>query len=207
MILRSLVAASAVAVAFAAPALAADATAPGEADNTVLRALSHCATVENSAARLACYDGLAPRVNAALGGGAPAAAAVASKSPTAEEQKSWFGFNIGDLFGTSPATQTTPQQFGVENTEAAKEQQESPKADVIDSITAGVTEYAYNPFGKFVVFLDNGQIWKQIPGDSDHAMFKRKATENTVTISRGLIGSYNLKINDSEKIYKVTRIK
>ena len=210
MISRVLVVAGALVVALAIPAMAGDGPGSGDADNALLRALSHCATLENSAARLACYDGLAPRVNAALGGGAPAKAAVASKTPTKEEQSSWFGFDVGDLFGTSPAQQTTPQQFGAENTEAVKKARETPppgKPKPIDSITAGVTEYAYNPFGKFIVFLDNGQIWKQLQGDSDRARFKRRATDNTVKISRGFLGSYNLSINGSARIYKVTRVK
>ena len=202
MNLRHFLAGSAIVLGATMPALADDPA--GSGDDALLRAMSHCATLADGAARLACYDGLAPRVNAALAG---APAAVASQAPTKEEQKSWFGFDVGDLFGTSPATQTTPQQFGAENTEAAKTQRESPETNQIDSITAGVTEYAYNPFGKFVVFLDNGQVWKQVPGDADRARFERKAADNTVTISRGFIGSYNLAINGSNRIYKVTRIK
>jgi hypothetical protein len=56
-----------------------------------------------------------------------------------------------------------------------------------------------------VVFLDNGQIWQQLQGESEHANFSRSG--DTVTISRGFIGSYNLQINDSHKVFKVKRIK
>jgi hypothetical protein len=72
---------------------------------------------------------------------------------------------------------------------------------------AGVTEYAYTPFGKFIVFLDNGQVWRQAEGDADHAIFHKIAKDNRVTISRGALGSYNLKVNDSDKIFKVDRAK
>ena len=77
----------------------------------------------------------------------------------------------------------------------------------VDSITAGVSEFAYNPFGRFIVFLDNGQVWKQIEGDVDRAVFPKLGKDNKVTISRGFIGSYNLTINDSAKVFKVTRVK
>ena len=70
-----------------------------------------------------------------------------------------------------------------------------------------MTEVSYNPLGKFIVFLDNGQIWRQIEGDSDQATFHKPAKDNKVTISRGFIGSYNLTINDSVKTFKVTRVK
>lgn len=208
MNLRVILAGSAIVLAFAGSALA-EAPAPAPASPAeVLRALSGCAGIADSGARLACYDNLAPQVKAAL---AAAPSAVAAKAPpTEEEQRSWFGFDMGGLFGSSPAQQTTPQQFGAENTEAAKEARDNPPPggpQPIDSISAKLTEYAFNPFGKFVVFLDNGQVWKQIQGDSDHAHFQRNPAENTVTISRGFIGSYNLTINDSNKIYKVTRLK
>ena len=77
----------------------------------------------------------------------------------------------------------------------------------MDSITASVTEYAFTPFGKFIVFLDNGQVWKQMQGDADHAISSKNPKDNKVTISRGFIGSYNLSVNDSAKIYKVERVK
>lgn len=188
--------------------------AAAESQDALLRALAGCANLTDGEARLACYDRLAPQVKDALATPAPAAVASTKppapaqpQNPTEEEQKSWFGFDIGDLFGTSPKTQTTPEQFGSERTVAVQKEAEQKKTKEIDSITAGVTEYAYNPFGKFVVFLDNGQIWKQIQGDSDRAQFKHDPKDNTVRISRGFIGSYNLQINDSNKIYKVTRIK
>ncbi len=204
MNLRHILAGSAIVLAFTAPAGAQGAAASPDGGRNLLKALSDCAALTDSPARLACYDGLAPRVKEAL---AAPPVAVAGRPPTKEEQTSWFGFDVGGLFGTSPAQQTTPEQFGAENTPAAKEAREDKKAKVLDSITAGVKEYAFNPFGKFIVFLDNGQIWKQKQGDSDRAHFRRKASDNTVTISRGFLGSYNLKVNDSERIFKVNRIK
>lgn len=214
--LRYYLAGSAVLLVFSGPAAAA-----GSAE-ALLRAMEGCAAVGDRQERLACYDRLAPQVKDALANPAPPPvasvppppvasaqppAAAPSHAPTEEEQKSWFGFDIGDLFGTSPKTQTTPEQFGNERTVAKQQEAEANKPKEIDSITAGVTDYAYNAFGKFVVFLDNGQIWKQIPGDADRARFKRAASDNKVTVSRGFLGSYNLQINDSNKTYKVTRIK
>jgi hypothetical protein len=77
---------------------------------------------------------------------------------------------------------------------------------VIDSISAGVSDYALNPFGRFVVFLDNGQIWQQAQGDTSVAHFK-KSGPNSVTISRGILGSYNLQVNGNAAVFKVTRLK
>jgi|SRR5947209_20299675 len=170
----------------------------------VLEAVGRCAGVADNQARLACYDAIAPRVKDALA--VPPGSLPANRAPTAEEQRSWFGFDLGSLFGSSPAQQTTPQQFGSDRLPATKAQEETAAA-AVDSITAGVSDVAYTPFGKFIVFLDNGQVWRQIEGDADRAIFKKPAKENKVTIARGFIGSYNLTINDSDKLFKVTRVK
>ena len=42
--------------------------------------------------------------------------------------------------------------------------------------------------------------------DSERAIF-HKGGGDTVSISRGLLGSYNLQINDSNKVFKVKRVK
>lgn len=174
------------------------------APQDLLEAVSHCAAITDNAARLSCYDTLAPHVKDALA--APPEALPGDRAPTTEEQRSWFGFDLSGLFGSSPSQQTTPAQFGSDKLATTHAQEQTAAAEV-DSITAGVTEVSYNPFGKFIVFLDNGQIWRQIEGDSDHAIFRKPATVNKVTIDRGFIGSYNLMINGSERTFKVTRVK
>ena len=180
------------------PALAAPAT------QDVLEAVGHCAQIADNSARLSCYDALAPRVKDALA--APPAALPGNRAPNEEEQRSWFGFDIAGLFGAEPAQQTTPQAFGSEHLPETHAKEAMAAAEV-DSISAGVSDVAYTPFGRFIVFLDNGQVWRQIEGDTDRAIFKKPAKDNKVTISRGFIGSYNLTMNGSEKMYKVTRVK
>jgi hypothetical protein len=174
------------------------------APQDVLEAIGRCAAIAEKEARLACYDGLAPRVRDALA--APPALLPGNRAPTDEEQRSWFGFDLGGLFGSSPSQQTTPGQFGSDRLPTTHAKEETAAA-AVDSITAGLTDVAYTPFGRFIVFLENGQVWRQIEGDADRATFKKPAKDNRVTISRGFIGSYNLVINDSAKMYKVTRVK
>jgi len=192
------------AVACAAIAVSQSGTVLATPRDEVLESLQKCASVTDDKARLACYDGLVRPAQAALA--RPPEPQEATHPPTQQEQKSWFGFDLSGLFGASPSQQTTPQQFGKENLPATKEKEEVAAAEV-DSITANVTEYAFTPFGKFIVFLDNGQIWRQLQGDSDHAMFNKVAKDNKVVIQRGFIGSYNMTLNDSSRVYKVERIK
>ena len=190
-----------------------------ETGSALLHSLAGCAGLSDSAARLACYDRLAPQVKAALAAPAaaaaappaaptaPAAPAVASaQPPTAKDQSSWFGFDMGDIFGnsSSPEKQTTPTQFGADQ---LPQKQASVEKHEIDSITAGLQEYAKTPFGKFIVFLDNGQIWRQLQGDEGIVHFPRNLKGVHVEISRGLLGSYNMQVIGSARSYKVERVK
>jgi hypothetical protein len=185
-------------VAFVCPVLFSGSALAGARDD-VLEAMGRCTTIPDEKARLACYDAAAPRLKSALATPPP----TIDHEPTKQEQQSWFGFNIGDLFGGGSSQPGAPEQFGKERTPQA---QVAREREEIDSIAAGVTEVTYNAFGQFVVFLDNGQIWKQLQGDADRARFPT-SKDTRVTISRGALGSYNLTINDSAKLYKVTRIR
>jgi len=187
-------------------ALAAPPAIAGTRDD-VLEAMGKCATLTDDKARLSCYDAVAPRLRDALA----TPPATLDHKPTADEQKSWFGFDIGSWFGNNnppPQGQTTPQQFGADRLPpppppaTGASAAAPPQPEEIDSITAAVTEYSFNAFGKFIVFLDNGQVWKET--EADRANFH---AGDSVTIERGAFGSYNLHINDNNKVYKVTRVK
>jgi len=168
----------------------------------ILEAISKCGTVVDDKARLACYDALSPHVKDAL-----ATPPVSlDHEPTKQEQESWFGFDFSNLFGGGTTEATTPEQFGKERTpETIAKREEAQAKEGIDSITAEVSEVAYTPFGRFIVFLKNGQVWHQIEGDADRVRFNKSDT--AVTISRGALGSYNLQIVGQNHIYKVTRVK
>ncbi len=171
----------------------------------VLEAMGKCAAVADEKARLACYDAAAPRLKAALA----TPPNSLGRNPTKEEQESWFGFDISGLFGGGSTVPTKPEEFGKERTAEAKAVHEAAQrsGEEIESITAGVAEVAYTRFGQFIVFLENGQVWRQLQGDSDRARFKSNPKDNKVTVSRGLLGSYNLTINDSDRVFKVTRVR
>jgi hypothetical protein len=199
-------------------AIALPAAASADPRQDLIDGMVKCGAIADNTARLACFDALNPTVQAARTAPAPApvqppapagAPAVASTAPAAAppaEERPWYD-PVG-MFGTSPQrAQTTPQQFGGENLPKpppAPGAAEPPPE--VDSITAGVSDYSFNPYGRFLLVLDNGQIWQQLEGDTDRAHFSR-AGKNTVTISRGLFGSYNLSVNDKTGIYKVRRLK
>jgi hypothetical protein len=196
-ITRAAVIAAALAVPFAAQA---------DPRQDLVDGMAKCAGIAEGTARLACYDALNPTLKAAQTPPPPVAAPPAA----AADNRPWY--DTDRIFGVSPREQTTPQQFGGENLQAPPPPPGTPQTaantppPVIDSITATVTDYSFNPYDKFVVFLDNGQIWKQLESDTGTKARFEKGGKNVVVISRGFIGSYNITINDGP-VYKVTRVK
>lgn len=176
----------------------------------VLHDFSLCADIGNDASRLACFDSLTQRVKALVPrpavAPAPNVASAPPPAPSRKEQESGFGHDMGSQAATMPSQQTTPEQFGSDRLPPPPQESANAPAE-LDKITAGVSDVAFTPFGKFIVFLDNGQIWRQLEGDSGHAHFRKNPKSNKVTISRGLLGSYNLTVNDSNALFKVTRVK
>ena len=73
-------------------------------------------------------------------------------------------------------------------------------------LVSHVAQYSFSPHGQFTVVLDNGEIWRQLDSDDGVAQF-RHAGGNIVQISRGFWGSYDLKLNATNVVFKVTRIK
>ena len=156
--------------------------------------LEKCSVIPDGPTRLACYDKLMPRVRAGLAAG--------PEELSREDQTSLFGFNFSGIFGSSEAS--TPENFG------SSDLQHEPapgSAHPLESITATVTDIAMTPHGKFIVFLDNGQVWRQQEADTGRADFRSKPSDNKVEISRAMMGSYTLSINGSNKSYRVNRVK
>ena len=85
---------------------------------------------------------------------------------------------------------------------AASQRQESD-----DALTAVVSEISFTPFGRVVLFLDNGQVWRQLDGDGAKYVAHGNGADLNVTISRGLFGSYDLRFAGQNELFKVRRVK
>jgi len=229
MIIRSLMIALALALAGGA--------AFADSKDDVLQALVKCTNTTSKKARLKCFDDASPALRALFPSGAeaplppaspvasaapaapsttapaavattppaPSSAVASTTPPTEEQRKSWFGLHLGG----HKTPQTAPAQFGSETvpqeTKAAEGMPEPPKE--IEKISATLTDYAKTAYGKIIVFLDNGQVWRQAESDSGYVHFKSKMSDNAVVISRGPLGSYSMIINKRGALIKVQRIK
>jgi hypothetical protein len=148
--------------------------------------VAKCADIADSADRLKCFDRAAVLAKTAL---APSTQATAEKRSFLD----WFGFS------KPPAPPQTPAEYG--------KNAPPPNPEGITGITANVLEYARTPRGLSVFILDNGQIWRQLEGDTSVVRDPAPGTPMKVTIENGFLGSYNLTIEGRNGLIKVTRLK
>jgi hypothetical protein len=165
-------------------------TVPAGADEAT--GLRKCRSITDAQARLACYDAIPIE---GTGSVAPAGqpGPVTAEPPSLSERR-------------APNAQMTPEQFGSERLPAPTVAPGGPPVQTLDTITAAIESYTIYRDGHFAVTLSNGQVWEQLRGDLSRAYFKRSG-DNTVEISRGLVGGYNLVLNRSSTLYRVTRLK
>lgn len=139
---------------------------------------AQCSSIADPAARLACYDAAQPPHSAAT----PPARPGPAPSHYPE-------------FGNVPRAQAPePPSSG------------APASARSGKLVAVVVSYSLAPSGRFTIVLDNGQVWKQVESDDGVAQF-RKQGRNIVTISKGFLWSYDLKLNAMSAVFKVTRVK
>ena len=151
-----------------------------------LAEVAKCADVTDGVDRLKCYDRAA----------AMAKSALAAAPKVAAEKKSWL-----DWFGFSkpPSPPQTTEEFG-------KGAPPAPQGEVTQ-VTSNVLEFAKTSRGEAVFILENGQIWRQLSGDSTNVKDPPPGTTMRVTIENGVFGSYNLIVEGRNTMVKVTRLK
>jgi hypothetical protein len=143
-----------------------------------LKAAQACTRLSDDASRLACYD-------AALGHNS---ALSAAKPPTTEQ---------------------TAQQSDVPKTEASAKFGDNgqlhpeSKADLPKNLTAQVQQVTPLPTGLYRLALDNGQIWRTTQADLALA-FK---ANDMVTISRRVLGGYDISLAGHSTSVNATRVK
>lgn len=146
-----------------------------------------CRAVADNAARLACYDALADQLPKAA---APEAATPEAKSaaPTVVSQPAPAAQPVVVV-----ATQT-PAEFGLER-QAQQAQIESIQSRIVGAFRGWEA--------KSKITLENGQVWQIIDGSRGVYSLESPA----VTIERGMLGSFFLKIDGVNRSPKVKRLK
>lgn len=165
--------------------------------------LAHCTAIDNDGARLACYDALAGRGNAAAAVVAP----VATPPPAAARASAPVVPPAAIVAAPkAPASAIPPlsaeARFGAENLKgdaAAQVKQES--TDAIQSTIVG--EFSgWDQNTRFT--LANGQVWKV---DEEGIRSYRERENVAVTVKKGMFGAYFMNFDELRARVKVERIR
>jgi len=125
---------------------------------------SRCVVIDDDDARLACYDEAFGRV--APVGATTHAAATASAAPT-----------------TAALPERPAKDFGL------SAEQRAPSKEPSELVATVASVQAHSHVGRWIITLDNGQVWEQRETTSEA---RRPRPGDTVTISKASLGSYLL---------------
>jgi hypothetical protein len=92
----------------------------------------------------------------------------------------------------------TPENFGL----PAK-----PLPGEASRVRAHMASYSFDDRHLFTVILENGQVWRQLEGDTTFARWAAAPNRYLVTISKGMLGSFNLTVTGEPGLFKVRRLK
>ena len=123
----------------------------------------------------------------------------------AAERLSCYDRVAHDVVRTAPTAQARAGSAVDPERDFGKEQLHSAEGDD-DRMTAEIADFRKDQRDHFTVALQNGQVWRQVAGDTDIAQFRSGSTHQ-VTISRGALGSYDLRFNDRNATFKVQRLR
>lgn len=161
-----------------------------------LTAVTKCAAIPGTAERLQCFDTAATTAKQVLDD-AQKQAAAQSQPESEGGLLSWFGFAPEE----KPVTK--PEDFGTHL--VVGPQPGSPQE--ITEITAKVVEYAQNAHGKSIFILENGQVWRQVDGDTTELYYRESDGPMTVKIEKAMFGSFSLHVEGKTSQIKVRRVK
>ncbi|SET72486.1 hypothetical protein [Thalassotalea agarivorans] len=169
------------------------------AQQVELSQLQACKKINNSLEKLSCYEKLTDDLSQSATETASATTAAetvkeADKLPAPTEAEIAAPAVAATSSSTAAPQAIKEDNFGLEEKRALE--------DVIDEISATVTNVKKNPHGLFILYLDNGQTWKQ----TSSKRFKVKVGD-TLIITRGSFGSFRAQRQDSNRTINVKRLK
>jgi hypothetical protein len=204
--------------------MAASAPASARARDEAMAGAYRCAGIASTRIWLDCYYGAAQPVRAALGlvpapaeqvslGLSPRAGGERQNQDIRDEVMASAGVPARALLGLSvPATvsQTSAQTVSMPPSPGSPPQRPSLMAELFGvsniSIASRMESYSFDHYGNFTVTLANGQVWRQLEGDSSIAHWRKPASSYAVSITGGAFGSHNFEVKGSPGKFKVRRV-
>ncbi len=107
---------------------------------------------------------------------------------------------------TDAARSAEKSDIGAEQVRARNMTQEEIIANARIAKGMQVAAYAEVPYRRLLVTLDNGQVWRQIKGDTQRIRVDLRRNQ-TVDISESSLGGYKLRLNEMRRTIRVERVK
>jgi hypothetical protein len=174
------------------------ASSPVSAESLQLQ-LGRCLRITGLLQRLACYDGVVKDAGIAQPASArPVPASPYASPPPVPATPMMSAPGLASAAPVNPAP-SAASSFGSESLPQARR----PPSGSAKAITAGVENLSFDGTGHFTVTLDNGQVWRQLPGDMS---ILQQTRVDSVRIARSVFGSYDLSLPGLHASYRVVRI-
>ena len=174
-----------------AAALLAGYALPAAADEA---AIDRCReTTADDRARIACLE-------AALRGDDPAVAQIDPPSLQLEA-----GPADVDIDAAESGNETV-RGIGAAQVVARNRTREEVLEDLEEARNLRVAAYDTVPYRKLLVRLENGQVWRQIRGDTQEFRVDMRRNQ-TVDISESTLGGYRMRLNEMRRTIRVERVK
>ena len=106
----------------------------------------------------------------------------------------------------APAATSAPVGIGAEQVIARTQTTEERREALEELLGQQIESYGYVPYERLVVRLENGQVWRQIKGDTKRIRVDLKRNQ-TADITESNLGGYKLRLNEMRRTIRVERIK
>lgn len=107
---------------------------------------------------------------------------------------------------TAPSSKVGETDIGAEQVIARQQTQEERVAALEQAAGLKVTKYESLAHDRLQVTLEDGQVWRQIRGDTQKVPATLKKNQ-TVDISESSLGGYRLRLNEMRRTIRVQRIR
>jgi hypothetical protein len=170
-------------------------TALADPRDDVLSAASRCVVITDYRKWLDCYYGAAQSMRALLG-----------LRPASEEQQR---LSATARTGIGPAPVLSQPQLGMRDPKVPPEQFGLAQRDTADHVAARMIDFTLDRTEIFTATLSNGQVWRQVSGDTSHVRWEKSAQKMVynVLVEHGALGSYNFRVEGQAGTYKVVRLR
>ncbi len=179
----------------------------GGTDSATVQALLACREIAEPQARTACLDARVADFATALDEGR---LVVVERSRIRAVERESFGIALpsmaalSNVFGGGEAEEAVPETETLDDGTTVVYRAGGGVEELRGAPVASVDT---DPYGKFIVTLENGQVWRQSDSTRVRSVRARHMDGLTADISTGLFGSMSMRLSHSGPSFKVERLR